>query len=86
MKKSRGKKKDESVVLSEEDRLEYARRNALVIQKRQEYEACAVYLQMWQDDIILRYDLPQKFDINLNSGVVTVRPQLEGENAENGRV
>lgn len=72
-------------VLSEEDRLEYARRNSLVIQKKQELDACALFLEFWQDMMIQKYGLPGKFDIDLNTGRATLRPE-GGNDAQNGRV
>lgn len=69
--------------LHEEERLEYTRRQALVQNKYMEFQAAQLYVQAFQNFLIEAHDLPQKFDLNLNTGLVT---EKEAEDAEDDSV
>ena len=73
-------------VLTEEDRLEYALRHNLILQKQVEYDSLVKAQDAFRDSLVEKYGLPQKFDLNLNTGECVLRPPEEDEDAQNGRV
>lgn len=69
--------------LPEDERLEYARRYNLAQNKMLEFQAASSYTDQFQKFLVDSYDLPQQFDVNLQTGVITERMP---DNAENGSV
>jgi hypothetical protein len=69
--------------LHEEERLEYVKRQALVQNKYMEFQASQLYINAFQDFLIEAHDLPQRFNLDLNTGVIT---EKEAEDAEDSSV
>jgi hypothetical protein len=79
--RKKGKSKDNGAtplaILSEEDRIEYVRRKALVDHAGMQFQAAANYLDMMNQQLVQKYELPPKFDLELDSGFI--REATSGE-------
>ena len=69
--------------LTDAERIEYENRHKLMLQKAHEYRAMSNYMEAYQDALIEEHDLPESFDLNMETGEVLER--LEDAN-ENGSV
>jgi hypothetical protein len=69
--------------LTEDERLEYENRHRLLLSKNMEYHAASNYVEVFQNALIEEYGLPQRFDLNIETGIITER---EEPDAQNGRV
>lgn len=69
--------------LTADELLEYQNRHKLLLMKQMEFHAASNYMDILQNALIEEHGLPIKFNLNIETGVVT---EVEVENAENGRV
>jgi len=86
MRKHKATKNKPLAVLTEDERVEYALRYNLLLQKRMEINALAQVQDAFQDVIMDKYGLPTKFDITLQTGEIYPRGPEGGNDAQNGRV
>lgn len=55
----------------------------MLLAKQMEFHAASNYMDIFQNALIEEHKLPIKFNLNIETGVVT---EVEVEDAENGRV
>lgn len=71
--------------LSEEDRLEYAMRNSIILQRQMEYNDIVTAQTAFRGSLIEKYGLPSRFDLTLETGDCWPIPE-GSDNAQNGSV
>lgn len=57
-------------ILSEEDRVEYIKRKALLDHANMQFQAAATYIDMLNTALVEKYELPPQFDLELDTGFV----------------
>ena len=60
-------------VLTEEERVEYANRHNLMINKQMELMSVSNYMNQFQDTLVEKYGLPTQFDLNIPTGEIYER-------------
>jgi hypothetical protein len=66
---------------------EYQNRHRLMLMKQMEFQAASHYMDVFQNALIEDHALPIKFNLNMETGMVTEVPvEEESSNVENGRV
>jgi hypothetical protein len=86
LKKKAPRSKEKTLyILHEDERLEYVKRQNFVQSTYMELQAAQLYLSSFQDFLIKAHDLPEKFNLNLNTGIVTEK-EKEAEDAEDSSV
>lgn len=66
--------------LTEADRIEYANRHNLMINKQMELVSISNYMDQFQDTLVERYGLPKQFDLTLSTGEIFEREAADGKN------
>jgi hypothetical protein len=87
-KRTTTKKPRKLYTLSADELLEYQNRHRLLLSKQMEFHAASNYMDIFQNALIEEHKLPIKFNLNIETGVITEVPiEMEDDtNAENGRV
>lgn len=80
---SKAKKPRKLYTLSDDELNEYQNRHRMLLAKQMEFHAASNYMDIFQNALIEEHKLPIKFNLNIETGVVT---EVEVEDAENGRV
>jgi hypothetical protein len=71
--------------LTADELLEYQNRHRLLLTKQMEFHAASNYMDIYQNALIEEHGLPIKFNLNIETGIVT-EVGVEEPNAQNGRV
>jgi hypothetical protein len=71
--------------LTEDELNEYQNRHRLMLSKQMEFFAASNYMDILQNALIEEHGLPIKFNLNIETGVVT-EVEVEVDNAQNGSV
>jgi hypothetical protein len=72
--------------LTEDERREYENRHRLLLSKQMEFHAASNYVDIFQNALIEEYGLPIKFNLNIETGVITEVEVEADTDAQNGRV
>lgn len=64
--------------LTDEEIVEYRNRRNLLVNKQMEMVAASNYLDVYNDRLVEKYSLPSKFDLNLQTGVISPREDSNG--------
>jgi hypothetical protein len=83
-KKTKPRKARVLYTLSTDELNEYQNRHRLLLAKQMEFHAASNYMDILQNALIEEHGLPIKFNLNIETGVVT-EVEVEG-NAQNGSV
>jgi len=70
--------------LSEDHRSDFQRRASLVQTKQLEAIAAGAFYDAMVDHMVKFYDLPQKFDLDLDTGIISERLEIQLDNDKIG--